>query len=663
MSERAPRAPHALLLGLTLLLCSPLAWSRVSATQGLWGGLVAASLSVGIAALWISLRRQRVGEPWGLVWAPRREHFVQCLAQGLVYVGWCSHWEVAARHLQLLAAQVAFAYLVDMLSIWRRRPVYRLGFGPVPIVMSTNLFLFFKDEHFYWQWPMIALALLSRELFRWRREGVERHIFNPSAIALSLTALALIGTESMDRSWGEAIALSHATAPWSYELMFGAGLLVMGLFGVGPTIISAALTTIALGALFYQYTGTYRYLDTAIPAAVFLGMNLLVTDPATSPKSALGKSIYGALYGVSVFALYGLLRGLERPPIGDEPGLSAAFCDKLLAVPLLNVLSPLIERAAEWMRSCVMGWSPARVEALLLRRRGPWFDGGVRLSLVALWSLCFVAWVRPQLREHPGRSLSVWLKACDETAAPQREPFACANRDRIYRQLCERGELGSCHNLAVSWEHGEGGFVDSSQAASLYQRACDGGRLMSCHHLGGLYVMEAERREDGSWARRAEPLLRRACDGQLWPACARLAALKLSPWVEAPDFDEAWALWEDACHHHEPFSCFELGQRSLIPLPVRAQRCMAGDQLACLSAQRSQRQPGAALAQARDELMSACRGELWVACANVAWMMWRGDGGPKSPEQGLELMKRSCEGGLAAACDRLKAMSAERARP
>jgi TPR repeat protein len=90
---------------------------------------------------------------------------------------------------------------------------------------------------------------------------------------------------------------------------------------------------------------------------------------------------------------------------------------------------------------------------------------------------------------------------------------------------------------------------------------------------------------------------------------------------------------------------------------------MTGDQLACLSAQRSQRHAEGSLVQARDELTSACQGELWVACANVAWMMWRGDGGPRAPEQALDLMKRSCDAGLGGACDRLKAMSDERARP
>jgi len=429
--------------------------------------------------------------------------------------------------------------------------------------------------------------------------------------------------------------------------------LVMTLFGVGTTIISAVLTTLVLGALYFEQTGAYRYIDTAIPAAVFLGMNLLVTDPASSPKGSVGRVLYGALYGLSVFVLYGVLRSFERPPVEGDPGLTIAFCDKLLAVPFLNLLTPSIERV-----TCGLSERLERHSGRLMS------DPVARLTLASLWALTFLGWVRPQLRAHPGKRLAVWLKACDETPAPQRARFACANRDRIYRQRCDQGDLQACHQLAFSWETGEGGAVNTSLAATLYQRACEGGHLLSCHHLGGLFVLEAEQTQDRAWVMKASLLLQRACEGEVWGACARLAAIKNSPWAEGDERHEAWSLWERACEHGEPFSCFELGQRSLLPPPVSAQRCMQGDVFACLSAERagrimSESPERTPLVQARRELTMACQGELWVACANVAWMMWRGDGGPRDQTQALRLMKQSCEGGLKDACERAQVMRSQ----
>ena len=46
------------------------------------------------------------------------------------------------------SAQLLFAYAFDMLLAWSRGEEYVLGFGPFPIVFSTNLFLWFKDDWF-----------------------------------------------------------------------------------------------------------------------------------------------------------------------------------------------------------------------------------------------------------------------------------------------------------------------------------------------------------------------------------------------------------------------------------------------------------------------------------------------------------------------------------
>jgi hypothetical protein len=75
-------------------------------------------------------------------------------------------------------------------------------------------------------------------------------------------------------------------------------------------------------------------------------MHLLVTDPSTSPRTPLGRAVFGVLYGLGVFGLYALLGAMGLP----------TFYDKLMMVPLLNLL--VRPSTARWWR----GWasSPSR---------------------------------------------------------------------------------------------------------------------------------------------------------------------------------------------------------------------------------------------------------------------------------------------------------------
>jgi hypothetical protein len=64
---------------------------------------------------------------------------------------------------------------------------FLLGFGPFPIVFSITLFFWFKDPWFYWQFAMVALGLAAKEFLRWKRDGVNTHIFNPSSFPLAVS--------------------------------------------------------------------------------------------------------------------------------------------------------------------------------------------------------------------------------------------------------------------------------------------------------------------------------------------------------------------------------------------------------------------------------------------------------------------------------------------
>lgn len=103
---------------------------------------------------------------------------------------------------------------------------------------------------------------------------------------------------------------------------------------------------------------------------MFLGLNLLVTDPATSPKTQGGKFLFGFAYGTTIFALYLLLRGIQQP----------SYFDKILAVPVVNLMVSSFDRMALRIRSLFgeRTWLPR------LRSTNPVYMGFYVVTFLAL---------------------------------------------------------------------------------------------------------------------------------------------------------------------------------------------------------------------------------------------------------------------------------------
>ena len=295
---------------------------------------VASALGVWNAILFITARRSGRMLTFDVVL--RKQHYLQACAQGSVLLYWGWYWPQVYASAYLIAAQLVFAYAFDMLLGWSRRNTHTLGFAPFPIVFSINLFLWFKPDWFYFQFAMIALGLAAKELIRWNREGRSVHIFNPSSFPLAVVSLILIATHSSDLTWGKNIASTQFYPPHMYLMLFLIGLPAQFFFGVTSMTMSAVVSTYLFSRIYFAATGVYFFYDSYIPIAVFLGMHLLFNDPSTSPRTELGRIIYGALYGLSTVALYWLLGSAGMP----------TFYDKLLQVPLLNLSVKAIDRAA-----------------------------------------------------------------------------------------------------------------------------------------------------------------------------------------------------------------------------------------------------------------------------------------------------------------------------
>ena len=390
----------------------------------------------------------------------RPQHYVQAIVQSSVFLYWGYYWSPVYDHFWLLAAQLLFAYGFDMLLAWSRRREYLLGFGPFPIIFSINLFLWFRDDWFYLQFLMLAAGFMGKEYVRWRREGRSVHIFNPSAFALGLFSLALIVTGTTGLTWGQEIASTLTLAPNIYTFLFLAGLVVMYFFSITLVAGMAAISLFAMSALYFAFTGVPYFIDSEIPAAVFLGLHLLVTDPSTSPRTPLGKSLFGVLYGLGVFGLYTLLGALGAP----------TFYDKLLCVPLLNLSVIAIDRAVKsipsqsWAMMWKRGWNPARAN----------------LAHMTLWIAVFagVSFVGKTDSRHTGDSVPFWRQACADSL-----PNACGRLLQLQSTYCSDNSAWACNELGAHYREGRIVAPDTQLSLGFFSRACELKSMAACQNL------------------------------------------------------------------------------------------------------------------------------------------------------------------------------------
>ena len=438
--------PLALTLGLALLSFVPRVSGNPILARSFWGATIL--LLVWQVALFLRVKVASEGRSLSTVLRP--QHYLQALVQVAVFAYWGWFWRPVYDFALLLLAQLIFAYAFDMLLAWTRRKTYVLGFGPFPIIFSTNLFIWFRDDWFYLQFLMLAVGFMGKEFVRWHREGKRVHIFNPSAFSLGLFSLVLLATNTSELTWGQEIASTLTLAPYIYSFLFLIGLIVMYFFSITLVAGSAAIMLFSLSALYGAATGVPYFVDSEIPSAVFLGLHLLVTDPSTSPRTPLGRSIFGGLYGLGVFGLYALLGALGVP----------TFYDKLLCVPLLNLsvqridgLVRAIQRSPWWSR-WRRDWAPARPN----------------LAHMAVWVVFFGAMTAMGRTDgrHPGDSLPFWQQACEEGRRN-----ACDRLIQLESSYCGDNSGWACNELGGHYMEGRITDTDAELATAYFSRACE----------------------------------------------------------------------------------------------------------------------------------------------------------------------------------------------
>jgi hypothetical protein len=442
----------------------------------------------------------------------RPQHYVQACAHTSIFLYWGWYWRPVYDWAPLIVAQLLFAYAFDVLLSWSRRDTYTLGFGPFPVILSTNLFLWFKHDWFYLQFLMIAFGFAAKEFIRWNKDGRETHIFNPSSFTLTIFSLALILTGATDITWGRDIAITQFYPPHMYLFIFLVALPGQLLFGVTTMTLAAVLTTYLFGLAYFAIFGTYYFFDSYIPIAVFLGMHLLFTDPSTAPRTELGRVIFGVLYGMSTISLYALLSAAGLP----------AFYDKLLQVPLLNLLIQSIDRV---VRSAPLRRiDPARVARSLSGRRR-------NLAYISVWAIVFAIMTAAQGvgDHHRGQWIPFWQQACGQN---RRE--ACRYLAVLHTTYCRANSGWSCNELGRLQANDTN---DRSGARGSMERGCELGFQPACVNLANLIsgdrrltaapppleelpvLLRGSKGPITDWS--AASLYRRACDQGWSESCGR----------------------------------------------------------------------------------------------------------------------------------------------
>jgi hypothetical protein len=468
---------------------------RIYTHRELLLSFVGTAAALGVFWLWLRAAVKRTGRALTFHFLPVRSHWVQAIMHASVFAYWGFYWDEVFTHIPLILAQVAFLYAFDMLVAWSRRNRWMFTLGPFPIVFSTNLFLWFKDDWFWLQFLMLATIVVCKEFIKWDRDGRRTHIFNPSAAALFIFSAGLLLTNATGISWGAEIAGTMQRPPQIYLEIFALGLIVQALFSVTLVTLSSAAVLFVWGLAFTHATGEFYFVDSNLHAAVFLGVHLLVTDPSTSPRRMTGKIIFGSLYGVGVIALYAGLAHYGAPQ----------FYDKLLCVPILNLMVRRLDRWSEAFS--------ARFHPLNLLQRFGWRP--LNFVQMAIWAGLFGTMSAsgflgrgPALKvECEGNNAASCLAYGRMMTQGDGAPLSPVRGGEALGRSCDLGLAEGCQAL--------GEFVKAG-GLKQFDDTCGSGEVVACFMSGYTRARGLGVSADGE---KAIPFLEKSCQGGFGPAC------------------------------------------------------------------------------------------------------------------------------------------------
>ncbi len=318
---------------------------------------VAASTGVLLVLLLLALsQRTRPTFEFGI----KATHALPMMIQLGIY-SWWAVWHLPVRwYAPLLLGQLVFGFLLDGLLGIVVSGRWRVGLAPAPVVLSAGLFAWFLAEGPWMSTVVISAALASKHLLR--RDG--RHIFNPSAFGLSVAALCYLALPESTR-WHGVV--------WELDLAPGMVELILILALLAQTRVPVVLAS--MGALLGMLAWGQFAVVVADPlwAAPFLVIVLLLTDPATLPRTPAGRLLGGLTYALLLAPVTWFFVQTQ----GTD------YWAKIVPVVLVNGLAPTLDRLGAHLpdrlsdllaparnRAHVALWFAVVAALLLLQRPG-----------------------------------------------------------------------------------------------------------------------------------------------------------------------------------------------------------------------------------------------------------------------------------------------------
>lgn len=602
-----PKLPLLLALG----LCGFLAWDRVHgnphmlwAFAGVGGGLVLWFVALALTGRTMAVDAVR----------PVKQHYIQASVQIVLYSYWGYNWvagDTRPMFVQapLVLAQFFYLYAFDALWSWTRGRAWRFSSGPAPIVLSTNLFIWFRDDWFVFQFAMITAGLLGKEFIRWNKDGRRTHIFNPSGFGLACAATVLIVTGTTDLTWAKPLSTT-LEVDHIFLVLFVLGLVVQYFFAVTLMTFAAALAMIVSNLLYTQITGVYLFASTNLPAAAFLGLLLLMTDPSTSPRTNIGRTLFGLGYGFGYVVAYEILGSIGAPELYA----------KLYPVPILNTTIQMLDRFA---KRGAIGRLNDRWENGISKQK----SNAIHISL---WAVVFAVMIATKYvpygrpGKHPGDSIAFWKQALAEGRYDaERKLIMVAGSHAVARKSPEAyNELGII---------GLNSTVDDADlqtrlrnAASRFTLAAERGHEPGAKNVLMMFLMHGMRRSDGDVIGAMKTCERLAQQNDPL-ACFLLGLAYETEGGVKMDLNQALALYR-RCPADYVFA-----QKGIVRIGLRSRQVQLTEQAAVLQ-----------------QAAAAGDGE---SCYYLAYMHSTGNGVPKDAQQVQAMMKRAVDLGFQPAID------------
>jgi hypothetical protein len=248
----------------------------------------------------------------------RLPHIIPAAIQATIFTYWWIYWPGAGAQIATFPPEILLAYGVDGILAALTGKEWKIGFGPLPIVLSTNLFTAPA--------PLTALVIITTALGT--RAFIQRngkHVLNPSAAGLAVGLLLTVVLPHYFQAGGVFPRLT--IPPNMCELILILALIPQSRFRIALATVGTACGALLAGHFAPEVHGI------AMPGILIM-MVLFVTDPATIPKTPVGLFAYGLFIGLGmgVISVASRLFG-----VGDDRLI------KVLPVPFGNALVPVFD--------------------------------------------------------------------------------------------------------------------------------------------------------------------------------------------------------------------------------------------------------------------------------------------------------------------------------